>query len=322
MAEWFIPATVGRATISNWFQTKLNHRFEETIGTQPIWQGYIWSMTLTIDGYREHISLAQVWNAIKTSYTDTNDAKQETSWYINQESINQFGRKEFIHYTDAITTAEAEAAAQTRLQQFAQPYPRVTGIQKRFQDGLWITAVGDIFTANYKFITASPGSNYTDYITNILTDDCAQLTAQNIATNTLTSTAYDKDTRAWDALLELTQRGDASFNPHQILVTNNGNVTYQQADNTPNYYWHGRRIGLTTSNRGPNNPWTQKPAVVRNNTRPAAAAYPNTFLQQSRDNWVQEVQMAHDAEEALLLPEGITAQTIESKKWQYEKWIT
>lgn len=321
-ATWFFPLGGDNtaAYLRDWFETRLAYRHEERVGGVVSWEGIVWEMNLTLDGYREHKSLANVFNAVKTIYLDTTDTSQETVWYTDETSINRYGRREFVLLLDNVTTTQAQAAAQKALAEAKEAWPRVTGIGKQLSSGLDVTAVGDVFTANNRYVTASEGTNYTDYVTNLVATDCDRLTAGNIKTNALESSPFGINIRAWDAILELVERGDDNYNAWRFWVTAGGLAHYEQADNTPIYEWHGSKGGLVDPMGGKSN-WLVKPGVVRNMTRREGIPIPGSPLADSRDAWVKEVEMAQGAPEPLLSPAGISAESIENKKKQYAEWL-
>lgn len=322
-ASWsFIPTEENGLTtayLRDWFENRLMFRHEERSGGIVSWQGIIWAMVLTVDGIREERSVGDVYNAIKCAYTDTTGEAQETSFYTNQNSINRYGRRELILTLDNVNTAQAEAAAQSALVETAEAWPHVIGINPSWPDSLDVQAVGDIFTANNKYVTAAVGSSYNGRISNIISADCEFLTAGGIGVNASVPEGLTINSRAWDVMLELAEHGDGT-SPWRLWCDTGSRVWYQAADNTVLYEYHGRNKGLTDT-EGNKNPWLVKPGVIRNMRRRSTTPIPGSFLSSGRDSWVLEVEMADWWTEPSLKPAGIAPEEIQNKMDLYQTWL-
>jgi hypothetical protein len=314
-ASWFFPLGehVTDLYLRDWFENRLAFRHSERIGSLPTWEGYIWVMDLTLEGFTERVDMSELYNAIKTIYRDSAGAQQETSFYTDDDSIDRYGRREFVLTLDHVAAAEAQAAAQTLLTAKSLPSPRPVAIDPRDQDGLAVTAVGDVFTMNNKLVTAGDGTtdNISDYISDIISTDCEFVSEGVIDTNTLQILKEtDLPTRAWDLLLRLTEAGDASDNPWRFTVEG-GKAAYQQADNTPLYMWMGREQGLVAQ-IGPDNPWQMRPGVLRNTTR-IHSSWPSTsFFQSGRDILIEEIEMGDLMPFPHMRPTGVNESDIQA----------
>jgi hypothetical protein len=310
---------ISRGYLRDWFDKRLMHRHEERSGGGVSWEGVIWEMVLTLDGFREKRTVADVFNVIKCLYTDASDNSQETNWYTNQASIDRYGRRELLLVKDKVNSAEAIAACQKELAIRAEAHPENTGINDRWADSLDITAVGDIFTANNRYVTAATGSSFDGRISNVVSTDCDFLTAGRIRSNSLVPEDLTIETRAWDAMLELAEFGDGT-NPWRLWCDVGGRIWYEQASNTPAYEWHGRVKGLTDV-MGCRQPWLVQPGVVRNMTRHSSKPIPGTFLQDGRDSWILEVEMGDGMTNPSLKPAQLEPEEIENKATMIQGWL-
>ena len=187
-------AGITAAYLRDWFESYLYYRVEERTGNSVTWEGLIWTMVLTLDGYRERRSVGDVWNAVQCRYIDTSNASQEEpvgSFSINQSSIDRYERRELIVPLSNKEQADAAAKVATTLKSKSEAWARVTGVNIPGLDNLRITAVGDIYTANNRYVTASPGSTIADHISNIIGTDCDRLTAGDIAANSIAAQEFD-----------------------------------------------------------------------------------------------------------------------------------
>lgn len=323
MASWhFSPDDNDIEYMERWFRNRLGHLMTERAGGTRTWHGVIWSMDLAINGWKERRSLETLWNAIKTIYTDTDGNEQETSWYTNATSIARYGRREYIITMDEVTAAQAEAEAQSMLVETADPWPRLLAVGRNIEDGLTVEAVGEVFTANNKYVTAGDDTddNVSTYIQEIISTDCEFLTVGNIATNTTqVRKSFPTPIRVWDALLQLTMTGNGST-PYTIQVDIDGLMHYQPADSTPVYHWNGANKGLTTV-LGNHQPWHVRPGVVRNMTRHKTTTIPGSFLTDGRDSWVAEVSMSDGQEQPQLKPFEFDEEEIERAIEQALRWM-
>ena len=92
--------------------------------------------------------------------------------------------------------------------------------------------------------------------------------------------------------------------------------SYQMADNSPTFYWHGKKRGF-----GNVPAWAARPGVIRNMTRRPSSPIPGSFLSDGRDNWIQEVEMATGFDAPNLIPDGNQSDSILSKQEMYTRWL-
>lgn len=324
--SWWFPLDRYRPEeyLRTWYEHRLFHRIEERVGAVS-WQGVVWEMELSLDGAKERRSLSTVYNRIKTMYVDSaDDTVKETDWYENAASIAAYGYRELILLPDdPVTTAAAEAQAQQELALSAAPYPRTVAIDPRLPDGLLVTVVGDVFTANNRYVTAGDGSVDTvvNYIQEIVATDCQFLTPGRMQNNVLpTKKSVTTPMRAWDKILQLVELGDAIFAPRVFYVHEGGMAHYERANATPLYEWHGRNGGLKDL-MGGNSPWLVRPAMVRNMTRKRATPTPDTFRLDGRDSWIAEVEMADGAEWPTLKPDEFDEDDLLRAQANHQRWL-
>lgn len=304
-----------------WYENKLGHVVFERSAGLVTWRGLIWTMDLAVDGWKERRDLGEVWNAAKVVYT-TEEATAETAWFTNDTSIARYGRREYIIPLDGVTQATAEAEAQKTLIEAGEAWSRPVGVGKDIEDGLYVEAVGFVFTANNKYVTAGDGTedDLSTYFAEIVAADCEFLTAGSIAANTTqVRKSFQTPMRVWDALYHLTLVGSTS-SPFLTEVDENDFIHFRQADNEPAYLWQGKEKGLTTRGGAPVR-WTARPGVIRNMKHRPSTAIPGTFLQQDRDAWASEVVMADGQDTIDVQTDGYDDESINREFERAKKWL-
>ena len=110
-----------------WFDTRLMTEFAcQYEGTEQ-WRGVIWEMQLEIDGELHIKSMDNMYNAVKVKYTNTSGNPIHTGWFTNDESIEQYGRKERIIQSSSSSGDEAAERAEAELLYSASPYTMAIG---------------------------------------------------------------------------------------------------------------------------------------------------------------------------------------------------
>ena len=296
----------------DWYENRLGHGFREKNGGAITFDGVVWEMEMSVDGQKESKALDKVFNAVRTDYLDTAQEPQSTSWQVNQGSIDKYGRREQILYMDEIDATAAAALAKSELVRKGEVIPQTAAIGPQVeQDGLHVTVVGKIFTANNRFITVADDTtgDVSDYVADIITTDCDFLKVGRIQENTLqVKRTLNEPKRCWDGLLELVALGDGT-NPWVLYTDSDGYTHYEAASNIPRYEWRGRQGGLV-SRMGAQSFWEFWPGVIRNVTRPKSVPAPGSFLSDSRDSWVMEVEMGDGFDAPELKPDGFDPEAI------------
>lgn len=306
-----------------WFNGGLMKRFKEVTGSATTWEGVVWEVEITRNGVKRSRSVADVWNASKVIGRNENGNPLDTGWYTNQASINRYLRRELILTVDRMTSAQAIAEAQTVLVESAEAWPQRKQFGQDLEDGLRVTVVGDVFTANNRYVSvAVPGTTGTvsSHIASILTTDCDLLKPTSIATNGVTIyTGYNLPIRAWDKILELTEMGDGT-RPYTVTVGLSGQVTYGPASNIPKYLWRGKKRGFGYTG-GDADPWAARPGVLRDETTPPGAPLPGSFLLSRQDEWLAEVEMSIGQEFPTLKPENFDDDEIAARYQSELEWL-
>ena len=296
----------------DWYENRLGHGFREKKAGTVTFDGIVWEMEMAIDGHKESKALDKVFNAVRTDYLDTAQEPQSTVWQVNQGSIDKYGRREQILYMDEIDATAAAALAKSELVSKGEVIPETVAIGPQVEkDGLHVTVVGKIFTANNRFITVADDTtgDVSDYVSDIITTDCDFLKVGRIQTNTLqVKRTLNEPKRAWDGLLELVALGDGT-NPWLLYTDSDGYTHYEAASNIPRYEWRGRQGGLV-SRMGAQSFWEFWPGVIRNVTRPKSVPAPGSFLSDGRDSWIMEVEIGDGFDAPELKPDGFDPEAI------------
>jgi hypothetical protein len=309
------------AALEGWFANRLMFKVEATVGGLLAWQGVVWEMELTVEGFTTRKSMEPLYNAVRVNYVDHSNATQQTAWYTNETSVRRYGRRELVIARNRIAQAEAEAEAARRLELVSRPAEEPLPAPN-VDDGLLVQCVGLIFTANNRYVTAGDNTlkNRDVVIRGIVDTDCDFLTPRSFTPNTLQARASSDGIprRAWDAIRRLLEAGDGS-QPYAFEVGPGGAVRYGPVDPTPRYEWRGREQGYRDQHGQPAF-WLMRPAVVRNMMRSAGAPAPGTFLLDIRDSWPAEVETHEGAAYPDVKPGG-TDYNLVTVQEHYARWI-
>lgn len=212
------------------FYEWLGNVFQEIVSGSRTWAGMIYSMDLSYKGDMRRRSFEDMYNAIKGQYTEMvlegsppveKEYFRETAWYLDQDSIDQFGRKEYIFQMDGFPQAAVEQKAQALIRSWGRPYPRLVDLGSVDEDYLDVKVLGFAATGNWRYVTAQDGltGNANVWISNIMATDCQFLTAGSIVENTIqikrTNNIIRRGIDTMDFVAEL---GGANYMPWQIYV--------------------------------------------------------------------------------------------------------
>lgn len=253
---------------ANW----IGYNITEYTAGQRTWEGQIVEMDMVFRGVARRISLDLLRNYITVEYLDQDGEKQVTAAGENTQSTDQFLRYEGIVTVDGMDSTAAAALRDTQLKQWSWPYVHFLGADVEplehstlTRAQINVTVAGYIHTANRKFQATGDGTadNVSDWIEEILTNDCEFLHPGIIAANTLQvykNTSQPR--RCWDLMQELCQLGDSSNNLYRVYCGLDGVVSYQPISTTIGYYL---KLGVLYSPHGNReiNPWFVQPAVVQ-----------------------------------------------------------
>lgn len=278
--------------LKKFFLTKMAHHIEQNVGSIKVWEGFIFEMDYSAHGITRRISLVNVRNAVRARYIDQNDAEQLTSWYTDAASIATYGRIEEIIYLDGVITATAEAEAQTHLKKSAWPVPEVVSLKDNQDLKLEVTCVGYVYTMNNKYVTAGDGTNknLSVFLADIIDTDCDFVTKASIVTNTTqVRTTFETDMRAWDAIVALTEIGDAT-QPFIVQVFNGRRAVYKALNPSPTMFWRGTSLHNTVGSNAEIDRWSVRPGIMRDMTWAREVASISEFLLDSRDSIIFEIE--------------------------------
>ena len=293
-ATWNIEG-MNAVGMRNFFKQKIGCHTAAFSGGTKIWEGLIWSMDLSNNGVIRRISLDKMRNAIKCIYTDVDDddARAETSWYKNDNSIARYGEMQEIVYLDKTTAGAAEAYAQTVLAEGSTPLPLIVAVKEPKIDEiatLRVSAVGYAYTLNYKYLSlADTKVSISTAITNVLSTDSQFVTSGVVQSNTVEVQPPDTETKAWDWLVELAEIGDGTT-PYTIQVLNDRKLFYKALSPAPTIVWNGKRLTTSSGRSLSQGKWSARPGILRDLTWDNIALPPEMFLSNQRDTFVSEIE--------------------------------
>lgn len=329
--SFIIPATlpggarVGREVFRNWFDNRIFSTVKMVLGA-PVFEGVVWMIDHTLDGMVMRRDYSEMFNAVRTDYVEEDGTTGSTAFQTDSASINKYGRRELITYMRNSTATLALNEAKTVLAETAEVWPKPVNIDRRLKDKLEVFVAGKVFTGNNKFVGATTldagTGNLSVLVDSIIDNDMEFLSPGSITTNTIQyKRSLAQPIRAWDFLQELTNIGDGTT-PFYSAVRLGGVMDYKAVDNEPRIFWEGRRNGITMRGRPLTvfDSWTLPPGVLRNKTRSASRPAPGSFLLQSNDSWIFEVEMADGLEEPVLKPDSHADDEIMRAMRLYQVW--
>jgi len=281
--------------LKNFFSNRLAFHIREKTGSQLSWEGLIWEMDHTEKGITRRMSRAEIRNSVKCTYTDQGDNnRKSTGWYKNTTSIKFYGEIQEILFLDNVTTATAQAYAQTVLAEQAFPWPRIVSakyVEGELDSQLSVSCVGYSYTMNDKYISIAGGSGaISTYITNVINTDCSQVNTKRITTNAITVDKPSTDVRAWDWLMTLAEVGDGT-SPYRIYVGPDRNVIYEPISPRPTIHWHGQKITSSLGVDSSLNKWAVQPGIMRDHTWRPKLLPSAMFLEDVRDGVISEIEV-------------------------------
>lgn len=310
VASWEIVADettrANTSKLEQWYEEFLYYRMKAIIGNSSVWEGFIFEMTYSKNGFTEKKSLETTRNYVQTRFTDESGTEMESSWYSDTESEARYGRREHIINMREVKASEVDAMNAAYLRENAWPSSKVTRIQKT--DGakyptLKVTAAGSIGYGNMRYQTSggtigTGTENASEKITDIINQDVPFWNIGRIDTNTTQVLIRHKDPppKAYERIKEITEMGyqpggGAPSEIWRFYVAEKQQAYYEKITQTPTYGWR-HDLGITTIAGEQINPWTVQPAILRNQDRHGASAPKNQFVQQTNDLVIDEVEMA------------------------------
>ena len=283
------------ADLMRWFYNYLGCHFQERSGGEISWQGLVYEMTLDDGRVSRRRTLDEMYNHVRATYIDSNQAQQTTSAASQAQSIARYGRRENILSMDRFDQAPAEARRDAFLNINAWPWARPESgmLQEARMPSLLVAACGYVFTANWRYTTTADNSNSTisTWLKDIIDTDCQDyLRSGQIASNsTALKQTLDVPTRSWDLVQELVELGDSSGNPYRCYVENERYVRYQQIVKQPDYYIQKGQLTKTISDASGVNPWLVKPGVFRDLDYPIRRQEQGSWFDDARDFLTEEI---------------------------------
>jgi hypothetical protein len=133
------------------FDTWLGAHIEERSGGAVTWEGMVYEMELSTNGFVYRTSLDQMWNRVRVDYDAPSGGLNETDWATNDLSISRFGTKEMVLPVLTTLPEIAERARDVYLSEYGWPWPKVIGVCPETQEELRVTVCGYVFMLNWKY---------------------------------------------------------------------------------------------------------------------------------------------------------------------------
>lgn len=324
-----------------WFDNRLGNMIRADWAGARVWEGYVWEMTLLIDGVLYTQSLSDYASAVLGEYTDANGDRQYGEWQNNYEAASRYWQKELIISLSTATStagedsdlnAEANERAAAWLEKVSSPY--TTQVAYTTEDGAWldVSCGGRIAVANNRWMFPwgdPPGEGHLwatsttvgDEIQRILDDYMPNLlTPVDIAANdTPTKIGVMTKTRAWDRLLELVSLRNSDGKHYELIVEPDGAVVYRQVDTTPDYLRIPGRGIETLTGRIPT--WDARPGIIRTLDTAGGPAMPDTWLPDRNLVYAERVTMGQGDAVASFGSKTITAGDYYSEMDRNARWL-
>ena len=233
-----------------------SHRLTFTISDDNAYSGNIY-VRITCDGAGEIYADAATLQ--RSPY------RVETSWNVDSDAADEWGRIEDVLLEAGMTDASAVAKAAKEVNERAWPrslppdqYEVDVGPK---EDGLSVLFAGYGWTLNYLHLLAGGTDMASNHVTSLI-DEAEFVTAGVIESNTLDFQVEEGEpTRIWDALEEIIDAGDGT-GARWIGGVYAGRVfDYGPAPTTLSY--HYRRGQLLAVHGGPIEPWFALPGLAQ-----------------------------------------------------------
>jgi len=230
-------------------------------------------------------------------------------------SIARYGRKEEILHYDNCPLDTSEAGRDTFQREHLWPWPRPVGATAPGEAVLDVQCAGYVFTMNWMYQLVGDGDEHRldEWLSSIVglnyglsllhggtvatAGDCQFIKTGSIAQNgLLVKEVTGAEQRPWDVISELVSLGiddgSGDYVPARAWVGTNQLLHYAKVDTTPHYFIRADGIFDSLGGHVASSNWTMRPAVFRDMVYPRRYAEPGSFLADTRDIWVEEVEMA------------------------------
>jgi hypothetical protein len=286
--------TGDQSRLAKFFYERLACHLVERWNGMVTWEGMIYEMDLTINGVTRRRSLDTFANWVYAIYIDPDNGESNNTTAVqNANSIRWFGRREEVLTLDGFDSDSADAYDDTYLKENAWPTARPVGFMPGQENQLVVTVCGYVFTANWRHehSASTTKGNLSDYLTDLVTDNCEFLQTGRIASNTVqVNTGAMTPTRSFDIISDLCDLGDADGNPYRFYVDNDRRANYQQISITPEYYLRGGKLYASAGGSQEIAPWVVKPNVMRDMSYPVSRWNYAGWLNDARDIYVDEIE--------------------------------
>lgn len=280
-------------TMQQAFYEWLGYHLEEKSAGVTTWEGMIYELDLVTAGVRRRRSLDLTANAMMARYTNDDNEAQESAWATDADSITRYGRKENVVMLDGLNQTAAEGRRDVALRESAWPWPRPVSVSSA-ADCLEVRVCGYVFTANWRYVTTADGNSgpVSDWINSIIATDCDFLRTGKITANSLSVTReLSMAARCWDVLYDLAELGDGA-NPMQLWVDTGRRVHYAPVDVTPRHHLRAGGVYDGAGGKLGADIYRLRPGVIRDQSYPVKRQEPGSFLDDARDIFVEEVEVA------------------------------
>jgi hypothetical protein len=310
---------VGDTGLKSWFRNRLMTEIQVLFNGVDEWRGYVWEMELELDGKIRIKSMADMANAVKCRYTNTDGNSIFTGWSYNSESIARYGRKEKIVSSNSSSGSEAEERAEAELFFSSSPYNKTITRVAPGENTLRVTLAGRIVLGNNTMIL--PDSVRANAITNIddplydpdeksIVYNSATVVSEEIrrlasviqkqtgwlypldivANDTETVVGVSSETGAWDRIVELARLRNSNGQFYRLQVTNNGGIIYRPFVEEEDYiHYPGQRGIRNLMDEIPT--WDAKPGFIRDLDDQSGVGMPDTWLNDNQLSFYERTVM-------------------------------
>lgn len=301
--------------LKGWFRNRLMTEIAAMSEGVEVWRGYVWEMELELDGKIRVKSMADMSNAVKGRYTNTGGDSITTGWYVNDESVTRYGRKEKVVSSSSSSGDEALERAGAELQYSSSPYTKTIVRVEPEENVLRVTLAGRIVLANNIILLADalrdavgeddPGPFVYNTATTVSEEIERILTAVNYNSgwlypldiqenDTVTFSGASSDIGAWDRIVELGRLRDSKGVFYRLQVTNDGGVIYRPYVEVEDYiHYPGSRGLQDLMSEVPT--WGAKPGFIRDLDDRSGAGMPDTWLNDSQLSFYERTVMRDKA---------------------------
>lgn len=255
----------------------LNELFESALGqhwrteddnNQTVWEGMVWSLSLTDEGWQYSRSLDAFGNRLRILYKSTATgerlhAPSYAGWQEDAASQAQFGIKEVIKSIGETNAARALGLADIELARLAWP-----GRSKRYTGAsgttLSIQLRGYMDTLAWRIYNdLTSGLEDSSVMVDRIVAAAGQfISATDVQTNVFDFSAYhNRDRSALSILRDLVSTGDGT-NPWMIGVYEDQVLHYQARPTEVNMHWSKGAPEPTRLGGQPVCPWMIRPGDV------------------------------------------------------------